>query len=311
MKKRTYGSIGKLVSEIGFGAWQLGNRQDWEAMDDPEAIALVHEALDKGVNFFDTAPNYGGGRSELLLGEALQGKREQAVINTKFGHGPDGRTDYSADKIRESVEQSLQRLRTDYIDSILIHNPPFDYLDGKYGHFEVLEELKREGKILAYGASVDSSKEMLELINNTKIGAMEVMFNILFQETAEAFKQAQDRNIALIIKIPLDSGWLSGKYNADSTFTGIRSRWSPEIIRKRAKLVEQVKEITGSAQSLSVAALRFILAYPEVATVIPGVRSSEQLIENASASDAAMPAEQVQQLRALWESGIKHENLGW
>ncbi|GGA24541.1 aldo/keto reductase [Paenibacillus physcomitrellae] len=311
MKNRTFGSTGKQVSEIGFGAWQLGNRQDWEAMDDADAIALVHEALDKGVNFFDTAPNYGGGRSEQLLGEALLGRRGQAVINTKFGHGPEGITDYSADKIRESVEQSLKRLQTDYLDSILLHNPPFDYLDGKYGHFDILEELKQEGKILTYGASVDSSREMLELINNTKIGAMEVMFNILYQETAEAFKLAQDRNIALIIKIPLDSGWLSGKYNAGSTFTGVRSRWSPEIIRKRAELVEQVKEITGSAENLSAAALRFILAYPEVTTVIPGVRNSAQLMENVSASDKAMPAEQVKQLQALWEQKIKQADLGW
>ncbi|MDQ0194477.1 aryl-alcohol dehydrogenase-like predicted oxidoreductase [Paenibacillus wynnii] len=126
-------------------------------MADTEAITLVHEAFDRGITFFDTAPNYGRGKSEELLGKALIGKRSEVVINSKFGHTADGRTDYSADTLRTSVEQSLSRLQTDYLDSILIHNPPFDYLDGKYGHYKVLEDLKSEGKILAYGVSVDST----------------------------------------------------------------------------------------------------------------------------------------------------------
>jgi len=311
LKQRPYGSTGKYVSEIGFGAWQLGNSQDWEAMEDAAAIALVHEALDKGIQFFDTAPNYGRGKSEDLLGKALAGKRSGAVINTKFGHAADGKTDYAADQIRASVEHSLKRLQTDYLDSILIHNPPFDHLDGKYGHYRVLEELKTEGKILAYGVSVDSSREMLEVINHTSIGVMEVMFNIFYQETAEAFRLAKDKDIALIIKIPLDSGWLSGKYNSASNFTGVRSRWSPEIIRKRAELLDQIKFITDEDTSMTMAALRFILSYPEVSTVIPGVRNSAQLSENAKASDAAMPVDQIRQLQELWQNNIRLQNLGW
>jgi aryl-alcohol dehydrogenase-like predicted oxidoreductase len=311
MKTRLYGHTGKPVSEIGFGAWQLGNQQDWKAMEDNDAIALVHEALERGVNFFDTAPGYGLGRSEQLLGEALLHKRSEAVINTKFGHGADGVTDYSANKIKDSVEQSLKRLQTDYIDSVLIHNPPFDHLNGKYGHYEVLEGLKKEGKILSYGVSVDSSKEMLELIHNTNIGVMEVMFNVLYQETAEAFKLAKEKNIALIVKVPLDSGWLSGKYNSKSTFEGVRKRWTPEIITKRAEFVDKIKSITDTDAELSRAALRFILAYPEVTTVIPGARSSAQLIENVAASDDVMLEEHVRKLQELWEKEIKHENLGW
>lgn len=311
MKMRPYGSTGKFVAEIGFGAWQLGNRQDWEAMEDADAIRLVHEALDRGVNFFDTAPGYGRGNSEILLGKALAGKRSEAVINTKFGHWADGSTDYAANRIRESVEGSLKRMNTDYLDSVLIHNPPFDDLDGKHGHFEVLETLKREGKILSYGASVDSSREMFELIDHTEAGAIEVMFNIFYQETAAAFKRAEEKNIALIIKIPLDSGWLSGKYDGGSTFEGVRKRWSPETIRKRGELVDRIRFITDEETSMTVSALRFILAYPEVSTVIPGVRNVTQLIENASASDRAMPTEHVRQLQALWENEIRHLNLGW
>lgn len=311
LKYRRYGNTGKMVSEIGFGAWQLGNGYDWEGMADEAAISLVHEALERGVNFFDTAPGYGRGKSEELLGKALHHKRSEAVINTKFGHWADGSTDFSAARIRESVELSLKRLNTDYLDSILLHNPPADALDGKHGHYEVLEALKREGKILSYGASVDSSAEMMELIELTNIGTIEVMFNVFYQETAAAFKRASEKDIGLIVKIPLDSGWLSGKYNAESTFEGVRKRWSPEVIRKRGELVEKIKFIADEETTMTMGALRFILAYPEIATVIPGVRNSAQLAENVAASDSAMPETHVRKLQALWNDEIKHLALGW
>lgn len=310
MKYRRYGTTGKRVSEIGFGAWQLGNKQDWAAMEEDEAIRLVHEALDLGVNFFDTAPNYGLGKSEVLLGKALERKRDKAVINTKFGHSPEG-TDYSASQIRNSVERSLMRLQTDYLDSVLIHNPPFDVLDGKYGHYQVLEDLKAEGKILAYGVSVDSSKEMFEALEHSQLGVMEVMFNIFYQETAQAFQAAQEKDVALIIKVPLDSGWLSGKYDGNSSFSGVRSRWSPEVIQTRAKLVEQIRFLEDEHTTMSMAALRFILAYPEVTTVIPGVRSSAQLRENVAASSAPLPEESLRKLQELWERDIRFKSLGW
>ena len=311
MNKRRYGNSGKYVSEIGFGGWQLGNRQDWEAMEDTAAISLVHEALDRGINFFDTAPNYGLGKSEELLGKAMLGKRHEAIINTKFGHTAEGSTNYSADALRTSVEQSLSRLQTDYLDSILIHNPPFEYLDGKYSHYKVLEDLKSEGKILSYGVSVDSTRDMLEVIQHSSIGVMEVMFNIFYQETAGAFMLAQEKDIALIIKVPLDSGWLSGKYNSKSTFGGVRSRWSPEVIRKRSELLDKIQFITDKDTSMTMAALRFILSYPEVSTVIPGVRNAAQLSENISASTQSMPEETVRKLQELWDTEIKYQNLGW
>lgn len=311
MNTRPYGQTGKHVSEIGFGGWQLGNKQDWEAMEDTAAVQLIHEAVERGMNFFDTAPAYSHGKSEELLGQALRGRRSQAVINTKFGHGADGVTDFGAERIRTSIEGSLQRLQSDYVDSVLIHNPPFDLLDGKYGHYEELEKLKAEGKILTYGVSVDTVPDMQEVIKHTNIGVMEVMFNIFYQETAEAFQLAQDNNIAIIVKVPLDSGWLSGKYNNKSTFEGIRSRWSPEVISKRAELLEQIKFITDEETTMTMAALRFILAYPAVTTVIPGVRNSAQLIENISASDGVMPQEHVKRLQDLWATELKNQHPGW
>lgn len=311
MKKRSYGTTGKYVSEIGFGAWQLGNKGDWGAMSDEEAIRLVREAIDKGVNFFDTAPGYGHGKSEELLGKALKGKRNDVVINTKFGHHSNGNQDFSSGRIREAVEDSLRRLQTDYIDSILLHNPPIELLNGEQPHYEIIEKLKTEGKILSYGASVDSSREMLEVINKTNSGIIEVMFNIFYQEPAAVFKSAQEKDIGLIIKVPLDSGWLSGKYSSNSKFEGIRSRWSAETIKQRSELLKKISFITDDKTTMIQSALRFILAYNEISTVIPGARNLEQLKENVSASNAVMSKEYVEKLNELWEKEIRHSKFEW
>lgn len=311
MHQRPYADTGKTVSEIGFGAWQLGNAHDWGAMTDDEGIQLVHAALDRGCNFFDTAPGYGHGASEELLGKALQGRRDDVVINTKFGHRANGTTDFSAAAIRPSIEESLRRLRTDYIDSLILHNPPFEYLNGNSPQYEVLEQLKTQGKIRAYGASVDSSRQMFELMQTTDSRVLEVMFNVFHQETAKAFSMAAEKQVAIIVKVPLDSGWLSGKYNADSHFTGIRNRWSSEVIKRRAQLVEKIRFVTDAHTSLTQAALRFILSHPEVTTIIPGTKSIQQLDENISVADTSMPANHVVALQRIYQEDIAGSGLPW
>lgn len=311
MNMRTLGRTGIRVSEIGFGAWQLGNAKDWSAMADNDAIRLVHEALDRGCNFFDTAPNYGGGKSEELLGKAFLGKRDSVVINSKCGHLPGGGTSFSASTIVESVEGSLRRLQTDYLDSLLLHNPPFEDLKGSSEPFETLEKLKQEGKIRAYGASVDSGAEIRELLTSSNSDVIEIMYNIMHQEPASAMRLAEEQGVGLIVKVPLDSGWLSGKYNAASRFSGIRSRWSEEEIRTRSALVDRVRQIVGTDVSMIQAALRFILTGSEVSTIIPGVKDSEQLIENVTASNDRLPDDIVQRLRDLWEQEIKPCKLPW
>lgn len=311
MKKRKLGNTGLAVSEIGFGSWQLGNTKDWKGSTDREAIELVHQAIEMGCNFFDTAPNYAGGKSEELLGKALKGRRDEVVISTKFGHFADGRTDYDPSLLRKSVENSLRLLQTDYVDSVLLHNPPFKMLNGHDEHFEILERLKNEGKIRAYGASVDRSEEMLELINTTDAQVIEVMFNILYQEPKEVFKLAQENGVGLIIKVPLDSGWLTGKYDQNSTFQGIRSRWSPEIIVKRSQLVEKIKAIKAPETSMVHEALRFILGFDAVSTVIPGIRNSEQLKTNLAASDQRMDLEQVKRYEEFYQQYLAQNNLPW
>ncbi|WLR55914.1 aldo/keto reductase [Mesobacillus subterraneus] len=311
MNYRNLGGTGMKVSEVGFGAWQLGNARDWEGVEDHQAIRMVHEALDQGCNFFDTAPNYGGGNSEALLGKALTGRRSEAVINSKFGHHPDNTLDFDSQKIRSSVEDSLRRLNTDYLDSILLHNPPFEILTGSTDHFKVLESLKQEGKILAYGASVDSGREMDELIRNTGSQVIEVMFNIFHQEPRRAFKLAAEKNVGLIVKVPLDSGWLSGKYDENSVFTDIRSRWDRGQLMKRAEFLPELKEMLQPGESLVQLALRYILYYQQVSTVIPGNKNSEQLIENLSASVEGISTEKAKKLEELWEEKLQVDPLGW
>jgi aryl-alcohol dehydrogenase-like predicted oxidoreductase len=310
MKTRQYGNTGKLVSEIGFGAWQLGNA-DWGSnLSEKEAIMLVNEAFDQGVNFFDTSPGYGMGISEEILGKALKGKRDKVVINTKFGHS-DGVSNFSADFIVKSLDNSCRRLQTDYLDSVLMHNPPFEMLNGNSPQYEVFEKLKTAGRIGDYGASVDTGDEMREVLSTTNSGIIEVLFNIFFQEPACVFKMAADKNIGLIIKVPLDSGWLSGKYNSKSKFNDVRDRWSEKQILQRSKLLDKISFITNENTSMVQAALRFILSFNEVSTVIPGIKNTQQLYENISACLLEMPEEHVKKLKEFWSSDIKDNILEW
>lgn len=148
MKYKKYIKDTINISEIGLGAWQLGQNSGWKSMTEIEAIELVHKSLDFGINFFDTAPNYGHGTGEERLGKALKNvDRSKIVINTKFGHTHTGTLNFSSDYIRESLEGSLKRLQVDYVDSLIIHNPPSEYFDGnKNDHYEILDKLIEEGK---------------------------------------------------------------------------------------------------------------------------------------------------------------------
>lgn len=311
-----YGSFikgGPLVSKIGFGAWQLGVNSGWKDMSEKKAIALVHSSLEYGVNFFDTAPNYGNGTSEIRLGKALKGAdRDKIVVNTKFGHTVSGGLDFRSDSIRESLDGSLQRLQVDYVDSLIIHNPPYQYLDGnKNAHYEVLERLKEEGKIKAYGASLDTYKEMKLLMETTSCGVIEAFFNILHQDTARAFEMARKKNIGIIAKIPLDSGWLSGKYHEWSTFDDIRKRWSEKDIKIRASLVNRIKRMLEKDHNLPQIAISFCLAYEAISTVIPGNRTLAQLKENIESIRHPVSKELVEKLETFYHNEVKELNLPW
>ncbi len=313
MQYRKYTKYSRTVSSIGFGSWQLGNSESWSPMSDSEAIKLVKEAISRGINFFDTAPNYANGNSERILGESFQGiDRTKLVINTKFGHNEEGNIDFRPESIRKSIEGSLSRLKTDYLDSVLLHNPSRDLMNPlNCSHYEVLEQLKEEGKILAYGASLDSYEDALYFINNTNGEVLELFFNILNQDVRKVFEKAHEKNIALIAKIPLDSGWLSGKYNQDSTFSGIRSRWSKEDIRKKGDAVDLIRDVKDDNQPMSQFALSYCLAYDEISTIIPGCVSIEQLKSNISSVSNPMNPNMVKKLEALYDNSIRQMNLPW
>jgi len=313
MNYRTYVEGENQISEIGFGSWQLGNGAFWSQMSDQEGIQLVRRALAEGVNFFDTAPGYGSGSSERILGQAFKHyDRRKIIINTKFGHTAEGKEDFSASSIRKAVEDSCRRLGTDYIDSILLHNPPRWIIDGSSKeHDQVFDALVKEGKIMAYGASLDTAEDMKLYMENCGGKVIEALFNINFQNAKEAFDLAKEKGVAIIAKVPMDSGWLSGKFDENSQFSGIRSRWSKEDIKTRAKLVKALDERLQAGQQLSQYALSYCLAYDVVKTVIPGSRTVDHLLSNLESLKYPMTKEEVKWLEERYEKTIKILELPW
>ena len=312
MDYRLFGKTGLHVSALGFGGWQLNNSL-WAGPDDTASIQLVQAALAAGCNFYDTAPGYGNGASEQLLGKALKGRRPEAVLCTKYGHADPAEMDFSASGLRASLEASLRRLQTDYVDLLLLHNPPADLLDGTkaadlYGE---LETLKREGKLRFFGASIDTSHELRVLAQTTTSQAGEVLFNAFHQDARRAFGEAAGCGLGLIAKVPLDSGWLSGKYDEQSRFDGIRERWSPEVVARRAALVRKLRALLPPGMPLARAALGFVLAHREIATVIPGAKTRAQLEVNLAAATEPLPTALVAAIHALWKKEIAENPLPW
>jgi aryl-alcohol dehydrogenase-like predicted oxidoreductase len=301
MHYRKLGKTGLEVSEIGFGAWQLGNTSDWGAMDDATAHGLVHASLDHGINLFDTAPNYAGTHSERLLGEALAGRRHDAVLISKFGHPPQGPKDFSVDGFWKSLEASLRRLRTDYLDGLLLHNPPFEMYEGTDPIWDALDRARAQGKIRHYGASLDFAPEIEACLANTGSEILEILFNILHQDVRRAFPAVRKRECGTIVKVPLDSGWLTGRFDAGSRFEGIRARWTPAQIARRAELVSQLGWLTADGTPLATRALGYLLAYDEVTCVIPGLRTRQQLESSLHAVGRPVTADERTRLELFWD----------
>ena len=175
----------------------------------------------------------------------------------------------------------------------------------------VAEQLKAEGKLRAYGVSVDTRQDIETLLATTSCSAIEVLFNIFHQEPLPALQQAAAKGVGLIAKVPLDSGWLTGKYRRESQFTDIRKRWSPAVIARRAALVEQLAALLPAGMSLTQAALQYVLAQSPIASAIPGARSAAQLRENVRAAEDRLPHELVQTIYEFWVRELQHEPLPW
>jgi len=310
MKEFTFLKTNKKTPRLGFGAWQLGNTEFWGYMAYDDGIHLVKKAIDSGVRFFDTAPGYAAGMSETIIGDAIAGKEDQIIINTKLGHMADGSTDFSVSSLEEQVYESLERLKVKSLDSVLLHNPDMSILKHETDHFEELERLKEEGLIKAYGVSIDTYEELEAVIKHLNVDVVEVLFNIFFQEVRPLLKKAKEKGITMITKVPLDSGWLTGKYDENSEFEGIRSRWDIETIERRAKLVQEIRNITGD-HDITKYAIAFIMSFEEIDLVIPGIKNEDHLKQHIEYQSYVLPEKLKKAFIDLYDQHIKNDPLPW
>lgn len=295
MKYRILGKTGLKVSEIGFGAWAIGGNKygnSYGNTDDAESLKSLTYAFDHGCNFFDTADLYGYGHSEKLIGNLVsQINRSEIVIATKVGanfYSGGVKMDFSPEYIKKAVDQSLLRLNTDYIDLYQLHNPSLEIIkDGEV--FEVMRELKKLGKIRAFGVSIDESIEGIEAIKWAGVDTVQLVYNILDPEAKdEFFEQAELAKIGLIIREPLANGLLTGKYNENSYFPfgDIRHSWPVSFIIHRTNSAKQIKKLlSDEVDTLTKFSLKFASNPLCVGTVIPGCKNLEQTIENILAGD--------------------------
>jgi aryl-alcohol dehydrogenase-like predicted oxidoreductase len=309
MKYRLLGRTGFRVSEIGFGAWAIGGSMDvsgfpvgWSNVNDADSIAAVEKALELGVNFFDTADMYGRGHSEELLGKTLKGK--DVIIATKVGNRVEGnsaRKDFSAAYVRQSIEGSLKRLNRDVIDLYQFHNPETnDYKRDDL--FNVLHNLKEEGKIRAAGVSISHPKEGLAILQYAIIDSIQVLFNVLNQEPARnLIPEAEAKGVGIVVRVPLASGLLTGKFKETDRFFSDDNRsnyLTPKRMKETIAAVEKIKELTSKTNlPLAAISLAFLLHFSGVSCLIPGAKDPMQAEQNASASDIRLPDEVVQSLR--------------
>ncbi len=310
MRLRKFGKTGLTVSEIGMGTWELGGRE-WGDIGEKEAVDLLRYAFEKGVTYYDTADQYGGGRAERLLGEAFSALGTRVLIATKLGYELDsdgwisqgGKVpafNASRDYIRQAVEGSLTRLKRDVIDIYQFHTPPpAEIWDEAFG---TMEELKSEGKIRFYGLCLGNEAQAIKAIDETGITSLMLTYNILNQGMAKTVMEtAAKKGIAVVVRQPLSSGLLSGKLNADTEFAenDYRKTWSREKFLADLEKVDKIKAvISGKARSLPQAALKFILAHPAVCSVTPGMMTPAQVDDGVATSGAVrLPSPILKKLR--------------
>lgn len=314
MKYRELGRTGLEVSEIGFGAWAIGGDAYGPTSDKASEEAL-EKAWDNGVNFFDTADSYGKGRSEELIARFLKGKpRDKVFVATKAGwdfyHEP-VRKRFDAAYICFACERSLSRLGTDWVEVFQLHNPPLAVIESGEAA-ATLASLKKAGKIRFAGLSVHRTEEALAAMKTGGIETLQMVFNVLDQRMSAVFEKAGESGVGLIAREPLASGLLTGKYSAQHEFPkgDHRRRW---VLEKRLlddQKIDKIRECIPGAEWPKTA-LEFVLAQKQISTVIPGMKTSGQVMENLRASrEPELSIEQVQILRGLfWDEPIFQQGL--
>lgn len=307
MLTRTLGKSGIEVSALGMGCWAIGGPWTWHnpgedpwpagwgPVDDRQSIRAIHAALDLGVNFFDTAANYGAGHSERIVGEALKGRRDQAVIATKFGHivNEADKVVYRDDdqilgNLRSDVENSLRRLQTDAIDIYQLHQGSYS-AERAPELMQHLERLVEEGKIRWYGWSTDLVDRAKVFAEGEHCTSIQFQLNAIF-DNPEMRALCLEKDLAGINKDPLNRGILTGKFTPDSTFPkdDIRSGsdFHSERLTRRLELVEALREpLTSGGRTMAQGALGYIWALDPRMIPIPGFKSVEQVEQNAGAME--------------------------
>ena len=307
---RRLGRSGIEVFPIGLGCWAIGgpflrrsngeqSPMGWGEVNDDESIRAIHHALDRGVNFFDTANNYGAGHSERILGRALADRRDGVVLATKFAsvfdedegvHYDDRDLPMTYDAIRESCEGSLRRLQTDYIDVYLLHHGEYD-LDGAAAVRDILERLVDEELIRWYGWSTDDPARARVFAEGDHCTVVEHRLNLIY-DAPEMLDVCDEFDLASICKSPLQSGTLTGKFTAETTFPEDDGRHGIDFSSGAgATRLEQIAALrpvlARSGHSLAQAALAWILTRSERAIPIPGFKTLAQVDENVGALEAA------------------------
>lgn len=320
MKYRVLGNTELKVSEVSFGTWAIGG--DWGNSNDQEAIAGLQHAMDEGVNFFDTADVYGSGHAEELLATATKGKEDTVHIATKFCRAGDIQdpANYSEEAIRQYCENSLKRLQRGRIDLYQIHCPPLAILkDGQV--FEVLEKLQQEGKIRHFGVSVETIEEGLFCLDVPGLKALQVIFNLLRQKPAnELFPKAHAAGVGILVRLPLASGLLTGKFNENSTFAtddhrnfnangeqfNVGETFGGLPFTKGVELARELAWIAEGRVDMARASMRWILENPNVTCVIPGFKNVKQVEDNLGTVDvASYTPEELDRLRSFYDQHVE------
>ncbi|BCP55225.1 aldo/keto reductase [Kaistia sp. 32K] len=321
MRARKFGRTGHEVSEIGFGAWAIG--ASWGEVNDDEALEALHAALDAGVTFLDTADVYGDGHSEKLIARAI-GSRSGArpFIATKAGRRLPEQTvaGYSYDNLASYVDRSRRNLEMDTLDLVQLHCPPTDlYYQPQV--FESLDRLKAEGRIRDYGVSVERVEEALKAIEFPGVASVQIIFNAFRQRPSELFfERAKAKGVAIIARVPLASGLLSGKFSRETQFAATDHRlfnrngeafdvgetFAGVPYEVGLEAVERIRPLVSGDTVMARFALRWILMFDAVTVAIPGARNPAQARSNAAAADLpALSDETMAEISAVYDTLIK------
>ncbi|TFV80315.1 aldo/keto reductase [Bradyrhizobium frederickii] len=297
MRYRPLGSTGIMVSAIGFGAWGIGGctpgATSYGETDDQESLRALNAAFDHGITFYDTSNVYGDGHSEELIGACFAGRRSDVIIATKAGITASYRGyDFHPAALRTSLEDSLRRMRTDYVDVLQLHNGTPDTVMGSSELVELMQRFVAEGKVRCWGISTLSPDDALALIDVAGVGCFQVNCNILDWRAIDAGLPgaAASRGIGVIARTPLASGFLAGGIGKDTMFPANdhRSKWPRDRI---VTWIDAAQAVVGSVnladtpENRAALALRFCLSVDGVATVIPGMLTRREVLASVAACE--------------------------